>query len=32
MTVEIRDKKQLERVAAAIRRISGVRDVEKEPS
>ncbi len=29
MTVEIRDKKQLERVVAAIRRISGVRDVER---
>jgi len=29
MTVEIRDKKQLERVTAAIRRISGVRDVER---
>ena len=29
MTVEIRDKKQLERVSAAIRRISGVRDVER---
>jgi len=29
MTVEIRDKKQLERVRAAIRRISGVRDVER---
>ena len=29
MTVEIRDKKQLERVLAAIRRISGVRDVER---
>ncbi len=29
MTVEIKDKKQLERVAAAIRRISGVRDVER---
>ena len=29
MTVEVRDKKQLERVAAAIRRISGVRDVER---
>jgi GTP pyrophosphokinase len=29
MIVEIRDKKQLERVAAAIRRISGVRDVER---
>ncbi|HTB18169.1 MAG TPA: TGS domain-containing protein, partial [Bryobacteraceae bacterium] len=29
MTLEIRDKKQLERVSAAIRRISGVRDVER---
>jgi len=29
MTVELRDKKQLERVTAAIRRISGVRDVER---
>ncbi len=29
MTVEVRDKKQLERVAAGIRRISGVRDVER---
>ena len=29
MTVEIKDKKQLERVASAIRRISGVRDVER---
>jgi len=29
MTMEIRDKKQLERVVAAIRRISGVRDVER---
>jgi guanosine-3',5'-bis(diphosphate) 3'-pyrophosphohydrolase len=29
MTIEIRDKKQLERVVAAIRRISGVRDVER---
>ena len=29
MTVEIKDKKQLERVAASIRRISGVRDVER---
>ena len=28
-TVEIRDKKQLERVVNAIRRISGVRDVER---
>jgi len=29
MTVEVRDKKQLERVVSAIRRISGVRDVER---
>jgi GTP pyrophosphokinase len=29
MTLEVKDKKQLERVAAAIRRISGVRDVER---
>jgi osmotically-inducible protein OsmY len=29
MTGEIRDKKPQERVAAAIRRISGVRDVER---
>jgi GTP pyrophosphokinase len=29
MTIEIRDKKQLERVVSAIRRISGVRDVER---
>jgi len=29
MTVEIRDKKQLERLLSAIRRISGVRDVER---
>lgn len=29
MTVEIRDKKQLERVVGAIRRISGVRDIER---
>ena len=29
MTVEIRDKKQLDRIAAAMRRISGVRDVER---
>jgi GTP pyrophosphokinase len=29
MTAEIRDKKQLERVVAAIRRISGVRDIER---
>ena len=29
MTVDVRDKKQLERVVSAIRRISGVRDVER---
>ena len=29
MTVEVKDKKQLERVIAAIRRIGGVRDVER---
>ena len=29
MTVEIRDKKQLERILSSIRRISGVRDVER---
>jgi GTP pyrophosphokinase len=29
ITLEVRDKKQLERVSAAIRRISGVRDVER---
>jgi GTP pyrophosphokinase len=29
MTVEVRDKKQLERLVSAMRRISGVRDVER---
>jgi len=29
MAVEVRDKKQLERVMAAMRRIPGVRDVER---
>jgi len=29
MTIEIKDKKQLERVVSSIRRISGVRDVER---
>jgi guanosine-3',5'-bis(diphosphate) 3'-pyrophosphohydrolase len=29
MTLEVRDKKQLERVVSAFRRISGVRDVER---
>jgi GTP pyrophosphokinase len=29
MTVEIRDKKQYQRIAAAIGRLSGVRDIER---
>ena len=29
MTIEVKDKKQLERVVTAIRRISGVRDIER---
>src|SRR5712692_2183387 len=29
MTVEVRDKKQLEKLVLAMRRISGVRDVER---
>jgi len=29
MTVEVKDKKQLERVVSAVRRISGVRDIER---
>ena len=29
MTVEVRDKKQLERIVSAMRRISGVRDIER---
>ena len=29
MTVEVRDKKQLERVVSAMRRVSGVRDIER---
>jgi GTP pyrophosphokinase len=29
MTVEIRDKKQLERISSAMRRVSGVRDIER---
>jgi len=29
MTVEVRDKKQLEKLILAMRRISGVRDVER---
>ena len=31
MTVEVRDQKQYQRVAAAMRRISGVRDIERVP-
>lgn len=29
MTIEVRDKKQLERIVSAMRRISGVRDIER---
>ena len=29
MTVDVRDKKQLEKLVTAMRRISGVRDVER---
>jgi GTP pyrophosphokinase len=29
VTVEVKDKKQLERVVSAVRRISGVRDIER---
>jgi len=29
MTVDVRDKKQLERLVGAMRRLSGVRDVER---
>jgi guanosine-3',5'-bis(diphosphate) 3'-pyrophosphohydrolase len=29
MTVDVRDKKQLEKLCSAMRRISGVRDVER---
>jgi guanosine-3',5'-bis(diphosphate) 3'-pyrophosphohydrolase len=29
MTVEVRDKKQLERIVAAMRRISGIRDIKR---
>ena len=29
MTVDVRDKKQLEKLCTAMRRISGVRDVER---
>ena len=29
MTVDVRDKKQLERIVSALRRISGIRDIER---
>jgi GTP pyrophosphokinase len=29
MTVEVKDKKQLERIVSAMRRASGVRDVQR---
>jgi hypothetical protein len=29
MTVDVRDKKQLEKLIVAMRRISGVRDIER---
>jgi GTP pyrophosphokinase len=29
MTIEVRDKKQLERIVSAMRRVSGVRDIER---
>jgi GTP pyrophosphokinase len=29
MTVDVRDKKQLEKLCSAMRRVSGVRDVER---
>ena len=29
MTVDVKDKKQLERIVSAMRRLSGVRDVER---
>ncbi len=29
MTVDVKDKKQMEKLVAAMRRISGVRDVER---
>jgi len=29
VTIEVRDKKQLEKVVSAIRRISGVKDIER---
>jgi GTP diphosphokinase / guanosine-3',5'-bis(diphosphate) 3'-diphosphatase len=32
MTVDVRDKKQLEKLVNALRRISGVRDVERQLS
>jgi guanosine-3',5'-bis(diphosphate) 3'-pyrophosphohydrolase len=29
MTVDVRDKKQLERIVSAMRRLSGIRDIER---
>ena len=29
MTIEVRDKKQLERLVSTMRRVSGVRDIER---
>ena len=29
MTLEVKDKRQLERVISAIRRVSGIRDIER---
>jgi (p)ppGpp synthase/HD superfamily hydrolase len=29
MTIEVRDKKQLERIVSSMRRVSGVRDIER---
>jgi (p)ppGpp synthase/HD superfamily hydrolase len=29
MTLDVKDKRQLERVISAIRRISGIRDIER---
>jgi GTP pyrophosphokinase len=29
MTIEIRDKKQLDRITGSMRRVSGVRDIER---
>jgi GTP pyrophosphokinase len=29
MTVDVRDKKQLERIVSAMRRLSGIRDIQR---